>query len=95
MTTTATQPTLRLGVSSYSYWHFTPEKVPLSRIVDSAADAGVMGLEILHQHSALVAAPIAVLERRNQPARVDGEQRLGLLVRINLDVLVWDTLVFE
>ncbi len=41
--------TLRLGVSSYSYWHFTPEKVPLSVIVDKAADSGVMGLEILHQ----------------------------------------------
>ena len=41
--------TLRLGVSSYSYWHFTSEKVPLSVIVDKAADSGVMGLEILHQ----------------------------------------------
>lgn len=41
--------TLRLGLSSYSYWHFTPEKVPLSVIVDKAADSGVMGLEILHQ----------------------------------------------
>ena len=40
---------LRLGVSSYSYWHFTPQKVPLSVIVDKAADSGVMGLEILEQ----------------------------------------------
>jgi L-ribulose-5-phosphate 3-epimerase len=44
-----TVQTLRLGVSSYSYWHFTPEKVPLATIIDKAADAGVMGLEILHQ----------------------------------------------
>ncbi len=44
-----TTQTLRLGVSSYSYWHFTPEKVPLSKIIDAAAAAGVMGLEILHQ----------------------------------------------
>lgn len=49
MTTVTTQPTLRLGVSSYSYWHFTPEKLPLASIIDRAADAGVMGLEILHQ----------------------------------------------
>ncbi len=41
--------TLRLGVSSYSYWHFTPEKVLLSVIIDKAADSGVMGLEILEQ----------------------------------------------
>jgi L-ribulose-5-phosphate 3-epimerase len=42
-------PTLRLGVSSYSYGHLAPERPPLETIIDRAADAGVMGLEILHQ----------------------------------------------
>ncbi len=40
---------LRLGVSSYSFWHFTPEKVRLESIFDQAADMGLMGVEILHQ----------------------------------------------
>jgi sugar phosphate isomerase/epimerase len=40
---------LRLGTSSYSYWHFTPEKVTLDVIIDKAAELGLMGVEILHQ----------------------------------------------
>ncbi len=40
---------LRLGVSSYSFWHFTPEKVALEHIFDKAHDMGLMGVEILHQ----------------------------------------------
>ena len=40
---------LRLGVSSYSYWHFTPETVPLEDIIDSAHDLGLLGVEILQQ----------------------------------------------
>lgn len=40
---------LRLGVSSYSFWHFTQEVVTLESIFDQAADMGLMGVEILHQ----------------------------------------------
>lgn len=42
-------PPLRLGVSSYSYWHFTPEKVPLEHVIDQAHALGLAGIEILHQ----------------------------------------------
>lgn len=40
---------LRLGVSSYSYWHFTPEKVPLEYVIDRAHDLGLLGIEIIQQ----------------------------------------------
>jgi len=40
---------LRLGVSSYSYWHFTPEKTPLEHVIDQAHDLGLMGIEVLQQ----------------------------------------------
>lgn len=40
---------LRLGVSSYSYWHFTPEKTPLEYVIDQAHDLGLMGVEIIQQ----------------------------------------------
>lgn len=40
---------LRLGVSSYSYWHFTPEKVPLEHVIDRAHDLGLLGIEIIQQ----------------------------------------------
>ena len=43
---------LKLGVSSYSFWHFTPEKVPLELIFDKASDMGLLGVEILHQQLA-------------------------------------------
>ncbi len=43
------QPTLRLGTSTYSYWHFTPEKYPIEDVIDAAADLGLNGVEILHR----------------------------------------------
>ena len=42
-------PPLRLGVSSYSYWHFTPEKTPLEFVIDRAHDLGLFGVEILQE----------------------------------------------
>jgi len=40
---------VRLGISSYSYWHFRSPKVPIERVVDSAANIGVEGVDILHR----------------------------------------------
>jgi L-ribulose-5-phosphate 3-epimerase len=45
----AASPILRLGVSSYSYGHLSAKRPPLTAIIDRAADAGAVGLEILHQ----------------------------------------------
>lgn len=45
-------PTLRLGASSYSYWHFTPEVTPLEDVMEAAAGAGLAGVEILHRQMA-------------------------------------------
>lgn len=44
--------TLRLGTSTYSFWHFTPEKVPIETVMRHAADMGLDGVEILHQQMA-------------------------------------------
>lgn len=43
------QPTLRLGTSTYSYWHFTPKKVPIETVMDEAHKLGLNGIEILHR----------------------------------------------
>ena len=40
---------IRLGVSSYSYWHFTSEKYPIEDVIDHAAEVGFEGVEILHR----------------------------------------------
>lgn len=45
----ASTPTLRLGTSTYSYWHFTPEKTPIESVLDSAHALGLSGVEILHR----------------------------------------------
>jgi sugar phosphate isomerase/epimerase len=44
-----TKPRIRLAVSTYSYWHFTPEKYPIEKVIDNAAAIGFDGVEILHR----------------------------------------------
>ena len=40
---------LRLGTSTYSYWHFTPDKTPIETVLESAHQLGLSGVEILHR----------------------------------------------
>jgi len=40
---------IRLGVSTYSYWHFTPQKFPIEKVIDEAARLGFDAVEILHR----------------------------------------------
>lgn len=43
---------LRIGVSTYSFWHFRGERVEIARCIDQAAAMGFDGVEILHQQMA-------------------------------------------
>lgn len=38
----------KIGISSYSYWHFTPTKVPIEVVIEKSADLGCAGVEVLH-----------------------------------------------
>lgn len=40
---------IRLGVSTYSYWHFKPQKYPIEKVIEDAARLGFDGVEILHR----------------------------------------------
>ncbi len=40
---------VKLGIATYSYWHFKTEKVPIETVIDKAAVIGVEGLDILHR----------------------------------------------
>ena len=42
-------PHLRLGVSSYSYWHFSGPKVPLETVIERANHLGLVGVEVIQQ----------------------------------------------
>jgi L-ribulose-5-phosphate 3-epimerase len=39
---------IRLGTSTYSFWHFTEEKVPIEYVMEQANRMGLDGVEILH-----------------------------------------------
>jgi sugar phosphate isomerase/epimerase len=45
-------PRQRFAVSTYSYWHFKPEKYPIEKVLDDAARLGFDGVEILHRQMA-------------------------------------------
>src|SRR5437868_8070753 len=40
---------IKLGISTYSYWHFKTAKVPIETVIDKSAQIGVEGLDILHR----------------------------------------------
>jgi L-ribulose-5-phosphate 3-epimerase len=40
---------VRLGISSYSYWHFRDPKVPIEDVIDKCSQLGVQGVDILHR----------------------------------------------
>jgi len=40
---------IRIGVSTYSYWHFDKVKYPIEKVIENAARPGFDGVEILHR----------------------------------------------
>ncbi len=47
--TKETRRRIKLGIASYSYWHFRDPKVPIETVIEKAADIGVEGVDILHR----------------------------------------------
>jgi sugar phosphate isomerase/epimerase len=40
---------IKLGISTYSYWHFRPPKVSIESVIEKASALGVEGVDILHR----------------------------------------------
>src|SRR6266498_3925117 len=40
---------IKLGISTYSYWHFRPPKVSIETVIEKSAQIGVTGVDILHR----------------------------------------------
>ena len=40
---------VKLGISTYSYWHFRPPKISIETVIEKAAQIGVNGVDILHR----------------------------------------------
>lgn len=43
------RPPIKFGISTYSYWHFKTEKVPVETVISKAAALGAEGVDILHR----------------------------------------------
>ncbi len=41
--------TVKLAISTYSYWHFRDPKTPVQEVIDYAAELNVSGVDVLHQ----------------------------------------------
>ena len=69
---------IKLGLSSYSYWHFRPPKVSIETVIDKASQLGVGGVDILHRQmeipekAPLDAAGRAYLHKLKRHAFVNG-----------------------
>lgn len=61
---------IRIGVSTYSYWRFRSEKYPVEKVIDDAARLGFDGVEILHRQMAEEST--AYLNRLKRAAFVNG-----------------------
>ena len=40
---------IKLGIATYSYWHFRTARVPIETVIDKSAELGVEGVDILHR----------------------------------------------
>ncbi|HAW97347.1 MAG TPA: xylose isomerase, partial [Opitutae bacterium] len=40
---------VKLGISSYSYWHFRPPKVTIEQVIEKTSALGVPGVDVLHR----------------------------------------------
>lgn len=69
---------IKLGISTYSYWHFRPPKVSIETVIDKSAEIGVEGVDILHrqmdipEREPLDAAGRAYLRKLKRHAFING-----------------------
>jgi sugar phosphate isomerase/epimerase len=74
----ASKKRIKLGISTYSYWHFKTAKVPIETVIDKAAIIGVEGVDILHRQmdipekEPLDAAGRAYLRKLKRHAFING-----------------------
>lgn len=50
---TTARSRIKLGIASYSYWHFRTEKVAIETVIDKAAAIGVQAVDVLHRQMEL------------------------------------------
>lgn len=61
---------VKLGVSSYSFWHFRGEKFPMETVIERASAMGFQGVEVLHRQ--MESEEVAYLHRLKRHAFCNG-----------------------
>jgi sugar phosphate isomerase/epimerase len=74
----APQRRIKLGISTYSYWHFKPVKVPIETVIDQACALGVEGVDILHRQ--MESEEPAYLQRLKRHAFLNGVDLICLSI---------------
>jgi sugar phosphate isomerase/epimerase len=64
------QPSIKLSVSSYSYWHFKGDKFPIEKVIDEAAALGLEGIDVLHRQ--MESEDNAYLQKLKKHAFING-----------------------
>ena len=67
-----------LAVSTYSYWHFRTEKVPIETVIDKAAALNVEGVDVLHRQ--MSGEDKAYLNKLKRQAFVNGLALVSLSI---------------
>jgi sugar phosphate isomerase/epimerase len=72
------RPRVKLGISTYSYWHFRDPKVSIETVIQNAADLGVEGVDILHRQ--MDGEDLPYLQRLKRTAFVNGVDLICLSI---------------
>jgi L-ribulose-5-phosphate 3-epimerase len=68
----------KLGISTYSYWHFRTPKVPIETVIDEAARLDVEGVDILHRQ--MEGEDNAYLQKLKRNAFLNGVDLISLSI---------------
>ncbi len=69
---------MKLGISSYSYWHFRPPKTPIEKVIEEAARLEVEGVDILHRQ--MDSEDLGYLKKLKRTAFVNGVDLISLSI---------------
>ncbi len=72
------QSRIKLGVSSYSYWHFRDPKTSIETVIDKSAALGVEGVDILHRQ--MDSEDIPYLQKLKRHAFINGIDLIALSI---------------
>lgn len=80
------KPKIKLGISSYSYWHFRTAKVSIETVIEKASALEVPGVDILHRQmdipekEPLTAEHRTYLRKLKRHAFLNGVDLIGLSI---------------